>query len=188
VGTTEYGMDELREIANSTPVIVIACDVSGHYTCVNQAFLDFVELPESAVLGRSAADLFPAELATVIEQENQRVLATREPPAGMRHSALKRLSHRYTRFPLFDRDGNVSGTALIATDTTEDEEARRFSSIQRDLGIALSEIDSLNDGLRLCLRAALDATLCDAGGIYLVDAETGALHMAMHEGPSEAFR
>ena len=60
-------------------------------------------------------------------------------------------------------------------------------SIQRDLGIALSATPVLDEGLRLCLTAAIRAATADGGGIYLRDEPTGALFLAAHEGLSPAF-
>lgn len=59
--------------------------------------------------------------------------------------------------------------------------------IQRDLGIALSETPDLQEGLRLCLTAAIRAAAADGGGIYLLDEQTGDLLLAACEGLSPAF-
>jgi PAS domain S-box-containing protein len=54
--------------------------------------------------------------------------------------------------------------------------------VQRDLGIALGATTRLDDGLRLCLEAALEASGMDCGAVYLADDSSGALNIAVHQG------
>ena len=71
-------------------------------------------------------------------------------------------------------------------DVTERRQAEDVVRAQRDLGAALSAAVGLDEGLRLCLDAALNASGMDSGGIYLVDDATGALDLAIHQGlPSD---
>ncbi len=61
--------------------------------------------------------------------------------------------------------------------------------IQRDLSLALNSIRDLNEGLKLCLKAALHVSAMDCGGIYLVDENSGALDLISHEGlPPDIIR
>ncbi len=65
--------------------------------------------------------------------------------------------------------------------------ARELMQIQRDLAIALSATPSLDEGLRLCLTAAIEAAESDGGGIYLRDLDSGVIRLAEHQGLSDAF-
>jgi len=60
-------------------------------------------------------------------------------------------------------------------------------SIQRDLATALNATPHLDEGLRLCMEAALQASGMDCGGVYLIDDTSGDLHLAFHRGLSDAF-
>ncbi len=59
--------------------------------------------------------------------------------------------------------------------------------IQHDLAVSLGEAGSLEEGLRLCLQAALNASGLDCGGIYLHDRASAGLYMSCHTGLSEEF-
>ncbi len=58
---------------------------------------------------------------------------------------------------------------------------------QLDLGIALSSTSGLDEGLRLCLEAALDLSGMDCGGVYLVDETSKGLDLIFHKGLSTDF-
>jgi len=66
-------------------------------------------------------------------------------------------------------------------------ETKFLIRIQRDLGVSLSATPDLDEGLRLCLSAAMRAAGADGGGIYLRDTGTGDLRIAIHQGLSPAF-
>ena len=59
--------------------------------------------------------------------------------------------------------------------------------IQRDLSIALSNVNNLTEGLKLCLESALQASEMDCGGIYLHDEISGAFDMLYHKGLASDF-
>jgi len=67
----------------------------------------------------------------------------------------------------------------------EIEERKRADILihtQRDLGLALSATPGLDEGLRLCVEAALHVSEMDCGGVYLVDRTSGALNLVFHKG------
>jgi two-component system cell cycle sensor histidine kinase/response regulator CckA len=72
-------------------------------------------------------------------------------------------------------------------DITERKQREDRIRTQRDLGIALSGVKNLSEGLRLCLDAALKVSGLDCGGIYLFDELTGDLDLKHQKGFSEAF-
>jgi PAS domain S-box-containing protein len=69
----------------------------------------------------------------------------------------------------------------------ERKRAEEMLRIQRDLGFALSAVRGLDETLHICLDAALELPGMDCGGIYLVDPDSGSLHLAVHEGLSTEF-
>ena len=62
------------------------------------------------------------------------------------------------------------------------EQADTILRIQRDLSLALSATHNLEEGLGLCLDAALRVSDMDCGGFYLADATSEALDMVFHKG------
>jgi PAS domain S-box-containing protein len=67
------------------------------------------------------------------------------------------------------------------------KQERDILCIQRDLGIALSSIRDLNEGLKTLLETALRIDAVDCGGVYLVNDINGSLELAAHKGLSRQF-
>lgn len=70
----------------------------------------------------------------------------------------------------------------VGFEITDRKRAEDLMRIQRDLGIALSSHTHLPAAIEQSLRAAMEISGLDAGGIYLVDPATGCLELAHAEG------
>jgi PAS domain S-box-containing protein len=69
---------------------------------------------------------------------------------------------------------------------TKRKRAEEITRLQRDLSIALNDVTTLDDSLRLCLEAAIKVSGMDGGAIYLIDQASGEVDLAHHQGlPSE---
>ena len=86
-----------------------------------------------------------------------------------------------------DENGVVKYLKGIILDITERKRKEKLLYIQRDLGIALSTSSFLNETLEKLLDSCLQIDEINAGGIYLVDEETGDLNLAIHRGLSPTF-
>jgi PAS domain S-box len=86
-----------------------------------------------------------------------------------------------------DKNGVVKYLMGIIMDITERKRREKLLYIQRDLGIALSTSSSLNETLEILLDSCLQIDEIDAGGIYLIDEETGDMNLAFHRGFSPNF-
>ena len=95
----------------------------------------------------------------------------------------------YVLKPMQERDLKVTVEMALYVAEIDNERKRveNLLRIQRDLGIALGKSLDFHEVLRLCLRAALDASEMESGGIYIVDSNTKSLELAYHEGLSEQF-
>jgi len=79
------------------------------------------------------------------------------------------------------------GVLYFATDITERRRGEEIVRTESELFRALSGPMSLAQGLDLCLEAARVVSGLDAGGIYLLNEDTGSLELARHFGLSEGF-
>jgi GAF domain-containing protein len=86
-----------------------------------------------------------------------------------------------------DENGVVKYLKGIILDITERKRREKLLYIQRDLGISLSVSKNLQETLERLLDACLLIDQIDAGGIYLVDEETGDLTLAIQRGFSQTF-
>jgi len=66
-------------------------------------------------------------------------------------------------------------------------QAEDLLSTECDLAIRLNAVTHLDEGLRLCLEAAIKVSEMDCGGIYLVDDSSGALDLVFDKGLSSEF-
>lgn len=86
-----------------------------------------------------------------------------------------------------DENGVVKYLKGIVLDITERKRKEKLLYIQRDLGIALSTSTSMSETLEILLDSCLQIDEIDAGGIYLVDEETGDLNLSIYRGLSPTF-
>jgi PAS domain S-box-containing protein len=95
----------------------------------------------------------------------------------------------YVLKPIQERDLKV--TIEMALYVSKVDAARKrvedLLRIQRDLGISLGKSMDFQEMLRLCMKAALEASNMDCGGIYIIDPASKSFCLAYHEGLSEDF-
>jgi PAS domain S-box-containing protein len=78
----------------------------------------------------------------------------------------------------------IYGAAKDITEQKRTEEALR---IQRDIAIAISSAQDLHDALHKLLDTVLEIEGLDCGGAYLVDQQTGDIHLCIHRGLRPEF-
>lgn len=89
-------------------------------------------------------------------------------------------------FPVWEQ-GKIVRTVGIAEDITALKETEEFLRIERDLAFDLGAAGSLVEVMKHLLQASLKFDDFDAGGIYLVEKETGALNLVCCHGLSDEF-
>ena len=72
-------------------------------------------------------------------------------------------------------------------DITTRKHSEELLRIERKMSIKLNSINGLSDGLKVCLESSLHGSGMDAGGIYIVDQNSGGLDLICHKGLSEKF-
>ena len=88
---------------------------------------------------------------------------------------------------VFDDRGNLLFLNGFVSDITDRVRAEQLLQAGHDLALGLGQSKGLNQTLELCLRAAIDTSTMDAGGIYLVEPADGSIQMACHAGLPEWF-
>jgi PAS domain S-box-containing protein len=107
----------LRQLLNHAPFSIVVKSPEGRYLFVNAEWLRQVGLKFEDVVGRSAFDVFPAELAERFSARDRKVLATRAPVAiesvetwfGQTHHFMQRA------YPVLDQHGAI--VAVVSTET-----------------------------------------------------------------------
>lgn len=149
----------LETFMNTVPEQIYFKDCEGRITRANKAYAQrFGFSDPERVIGKTTADLLPAELANLIREHEQRILQTGEPLLDRELPVPRHDGGVYwslvTRMPLRDEHGRLIGTFGIARDITSQKQA------QASLEQAYREILSLNrqlqeDSWRYYMKALL---------------------------------
>jgi PAS domain S-box-containing protein len=84
-------------------------------------------------------------------------------------------------------DGKLIRVWGTFRDITEHRRMENLVGIERDLAMELANTNKLQDGLRICLEAAMKASGMDCGGVYLFNETSRTLELAYHKGLSSDF-
>lgn len=124
-----------RTLVDTVSSSIVMKNSCGHYLLANAAYQKLLCIPESDMLGKTAADILPEELAQTIAMKERRVLASAQPEiyeetlgkidcSGERHFTT-------TISPLVDEVGEVYGFCSVSTDITDrkvfEEELRQLA-------------------------------------------------------------
>ena len=100
-------------LVNSLPLCIYRIDLDGKLTFVNKELQSQLQLPKQQLLGKTAYDLYPDELAEKYRQDDANVIESEQ----MLHEVEKNInpatqSHDYVeviKAPVWDDQGNVVG-------------------------------------------------------------------------------
>jgi PAS domain S-box-containing protein len=93
---------------------------------------------------------------------------------------------RARSFPIWKQSRAVRMVG-VAEDVTVLKEAEEFLRIERGLAFGLGATGNLTATMELMLEACLRLDSFDAGGIHLLDGETGVLRLVCHQGLSDSL-
>ncbi|MDZ4687025.1 MAG: SpoIIE family protein phosphatase [Planctomycetaceae bacterium] len=131
-----------RAILDNTSAVIYVKDLQGRYQFVNREFERLFHVTQQEAEGKSDFDLFPEDLAAEFQQNDRRVIETKQslkieevaPHADGLHNYLS------VKFPLFDATGEAVSIAGISTDISDrvwlqrtNEQLRLAQEVQRRL-------------------------------------------------------
>ena len=141
---SEYSRDLERQVRQRTreitsflkyaPAVVYVKDAEGRYVMVNSRFEELFALNTEEVWGRTAQDLFSADLAEQFVYSDQVVLKAKRPMQVEERIPQEEGFNTYlsVRFPVINENGQVSRVCGIMVDITDlknaQEQLRRLSA------------------------------------------------------------
>lgn len=119
---TEEALEENRYllssiIDNSTSVIYMK-DISGKYLLVNNSFEKAVNLSREEIIGKTAYDFYPEDVADALKNNDMMVIESGQPISKEEIIDFegKKMPLLSTKFPILDTEGNVVSICGISTD------------------------------------------------------------------------
>ena len=101
--------------------------VDGQYLAINQAFADRAGRRPNQILGRTARDVFPADLVDAYEAQDAALLSTGEPIRNELEMILRPDGSRgwyvTSKTLLHDEHGNICGIVVVSDDLRRSAEA-----------------------------------------------------------------
>ena len=184
---------DIQAILDHSPVVVFVTDVEGRYRMLNSASARITGRSPQELIGRTATDIFPKDVADMVRANSHRVMASGR--SEMFEETLPTVvgprTYSVVRFPLRNEHGDISALCGMSLDITEQKaaaeeivqaraEAVRANRAKSDflsrmshelrtplnavLGFAqLFDRDQMSDGDRENIRQILD------GGRHLLD-------------------
>ena len=180
-----------RTLVETSTEGVLLTDLKGNYLFCNKVHANILGYDSAEeIIGRNGFEFIARE-----DQEKAQKAAKRIFKEGHGNNTILRairkdgseLITEHTTTMMTDEAGKPTGFLSFMRDISERKQAEDLVRIQRDLGISLGKSIDFRDVLRLGLRAGLEVSDMDCGGIYIVDPATGTLDMCYHEGLTEDF-
>jgi len=129
-----------KALLDNMPEAAWMKDLHGRYIETNRVFLDRVSAPGSGLgarvgtqygkfEGRTDFDIFPADYARKLAEEDRGVIESKKPSVTERHIGAGAYGRwiEVTKAPVFDESGAVTGTVGIARDIT----GRKLAEVHR---------------------------------------------------------
>lgn len=148
-----------QAILDNIPDLVWLTDAEGRYLIVNRAFGQACGLPPGDVIGKTAADIWPPDLAEKYRRDDANVMAARtrrriEEP--LEYATGERKWIETIKMPVMDDDDRVIGTRGVARDIDEGKRMQKIMIQTEKMvtvgGLAAGMAHELNNPLGAILQ------------------------------------
>ncbi|TQV74081.1 EAL domain-containing protein [Aliikangiella marina] len=142
---------QLKNILDNSSAIVNIKNTTGEYRLVNNAFLDFFQLSESEIIGKTDFQLLDTQLAREF-QKNDEIVIENNKPMSFEEDAVHADGNQHTfiavKFPLKNKAGNIYAICSIATDITERKaEEKALQELNAKLSLSDAVIENIIEGI-----------------------------------------
>jgi len=143
-GAIRESQQLLQAIIDNTAAVIYVKDLQGRYMMVNRRYRELFHVADADIIGKSDAELFPAETAEAVRSMDLRVAAAQTPVVAEETVPLDDGPHTYVsvKCPLRDAEGRVHGVFGISTDITERKQAELRQQAQLERLNLLDQITS----------------------------------------------
>ena len=135
-----------HSLVDNLPQNMFRKDLAGRFTFVNQRMCQEIGKSREEIIGKTDADLFPAQMAEKYQRDDLRIIESRKTHEILEAHFSPEKGKTYVQVvktPLFDAEGNALGIQGIFWDVTERKRIEEQLAIERDLLRAL--LDNVPD-------------------------------------------
>ena len=150
----------LDQLLDNSDLLVVIADRGGRFLRVSRRLTRYFEDRGIDPIGKSPAEVFPAQVAAQIVEHNKQVLQNRQMAHFEEQVEVSGSLRSYlcTRLPIFDPEGEVCALCTIATDVTE--RRRVGEALQHAaLGVSASQSDEVYRQIVRYLAVSVHADL-----------------------------
>jgi PAS domain S-box-containing protein len=130
----------MRSLVESLPQNIVRKDLDGRFTFANEFFCRTVGKSMDQVIGRTDADLFPAEMAAKFRRDDEQVIATGrqlETEEMSQNAAGEKTFVQVIKTPLFDAQNHPAGLQVVFLDITGRKQAEQaLEKLHKELLLA----------------------------------------------------
>lgn len=134
----------LQNIFDATPEFLSLRDAEGRFEFINNSLAAEMNMAPTDIVGKSPSDIYGENSGNIVEALTKEVVKFKQ-PVIQREFKSGRLSGRHFRYsvvPMFDQQGDVSGTLAIGQDVTPQKQTEMaLRAHKRWMDVAFENMD-----------------------------------------------
>jgi len=126
---------DFKLILNSAPIIIFYKDRMGRFLRINKTFADQLNMSEEEFLGKTVFDLYSADIAQGMTNDDNQVIESGRPKLGIIEQYESKQGKRWVqtdKIPIFDDENKVIGLIGFAQDITKRKKTEEELSKYRE--------------------------------------------------------
>ncbi len=180
-----------RSISENAFDLIALLDLDGNFLYCNQSYMNSLGYEPQELVGKSVFNLMhPAEKKKMISLFREGTEKKIDDLSLVMRFICKDGSYKWVEGhckQLFADHGEPDKILFNVQDINDRKQAEEQLVTQRNLGVKLAGTSDLNKAFKYCLDAAVEISLMDSGGIYLVNQENGSLKLICYNGISPDY-
>ncbi|MBN4063742.1 PAS domain S-box protein [Cardiobacterium sp. AH-315-I02] len=184
LGKIQQSETRLQSILDNATAVIYIKDRDGKYLLINKRFEQLSHLSRSDVIGKSAYDFFPKEIADTYLANDKEVFEKAKALQYDEQAPFDDGIHHYisVKFPLSDETGHIYGVCGISTDITARKQLEQREQLRLQILEMIAHKRSLHDVLNKLAQLVETEMIGALCSILLLD-KTGK-HFLIGAAPS----
>ena len=153
-----------QAIIDKVPSLIYMRDLQGRFTLINAHYAEIIGRPVDQILGKTAAEIFPEDIANIIQRSDVATIACRGALSTEEQFDIRGEPHQYMskRFVLANSNGTPYAVCGVTTDITEQkriEDIRLAKEVaEQGLRIKSEFLANMSHEIRTPMNAVIGMT------------------------------